>query len=167
MRDGIHAIKGNISSTVNISGFVSQKDADIEPGPDYLPEDIKNAWNEAATCLAVRCPNAAASMFRLCIDHATKVRTPIDDVEGLNNKIRRSLGLRLKWLFDTRRLPEELRELSEAIKEDGNDGAHDGTLSMDDAEDIKDFTYALLERLYTEPEKLRIAGERRRGRRAP
>lgn len=167
IRDGLHALKGNISSVIDVSGFVSQKDADAEPGPDHLPEDIKNAWNEGASCLAVRCPNAAASMFRLCIDHATKGYMPSDDVEGLNSKIRRSLGLRLKWLFDTRRLPGELRELSEAIKEDGNDGAHDGTLSMDDAEDIQDFTYVLLERLYTEPEKLKIAAIRRRERRAP
>jgi hypothetical protein len=71
------------------------------------------------------------------------------------------LGPRLKWLFDNKHLPEALRELSLCIKEDGNDGAHVGSLSKSDAEDVLDFSASLLERLYTEPEQLRIAKERR------
>jgi hypothetical protein len=51
------------------------------------------------------------------------------------------------------------------IKEDGNDGAHEGTLKKEDAEDILDFTVALLSRLYTEPERLRLAKLRRDKRR--
>ncbi len=62
-------------------------------------------------------------------------------------------------------LPEVLKDLSSAIKEDGNDGAHQGTLKKVDAEDVMDFTVALLERLYTEPERLRLAKERRENRR--
>lgn len=59
-----------------------------------------------------------------------------------------------------------LRELSLCIKEDGNDGAHAGSLTKDDAEDLLDFTFALLERIYTEPERLRLAQERRNARRS-
>ncbi|MBA3385446.1 MAG: DUF4145 domain-containing protein [Chthoniobacterales bacterium] len=81
--------------------------------------------------------------------------------------MRRSLGLRLPWLFDHALLPGGLRDLSHCIKEDGNDGAHAGSLSREDAEDLLDFTRALLERLYTEPEKLRLAQERRAERRKP
>jgi hypothetical protein len=51
------------------------------------------------------------------------------------------------------------------VREDGNDGAHDGTLGKEDAEDLLDFTTALLERIYTEPERLRLAQERREKRR--
>ena len=83
-----------------------------------------------------------------------------------NNKVKRSLGLRLQWLFEKGLLPVALQELSEAIKEDGNDGAHEGTLTKAEAEDLQDFTVALLERLYTEPERLRLARERRDARRA-
>lgn len=43
---------------------------------------------------------------------------------------------------------------------------HDGSLEKEDAEDLLDFTFALLERMYTEPERLRIAKERRESRRA-
>jgi Domain of unknown function (DUF4145) len=74
-------------------------------------------------------------------------------------------GLRLPWLFDNDKLPGGLRELSTAIKEDGNDGAHQGTLTKEDAQDLLDFTTALLERVFTEPKKLELAKERRQQRR--
>jgi hypothetical protein len=90
---------------------------------------------------------------------------PGEDIHGLNSKIRRNLGLRLPWLLDNGVLPEALRELSACIKDDGNDGAHEGSLSEQDAEDLLDFTFSLLERLYTEPARIRIANERRLARR--
>jgi hypothetical protein len=77
------------------------------------------------------------------------------------------LAPRLAWLLDNRYLPGELRELSTCIREDGNDAAHDGTLEKADAEDLLDFTVALLERLYTEPERLKLAKARREERRKP
>ena len=55
--------------------------------------------------------------------------------------------------------------MSSCVKDDGNDGAHAGTLKKADAEDILDFTVALLERMYTEPERLRLAKARRDSRR--
>ena len=48
----------------------------------------------------------------------------------------------------------------------GNDGAHEDTLKKEDAEDVLDFTYVLLERLFTEPERIRIAQKRRAERRS-
>ncbi len=90
---------------------------------------------------------------------------PEGEVKGLNSKVRRDLGLRLPWLFDNGILPEALRELSSCVKDDGNDGAHEGTLKKEDAEDLLDFTYALLERIYTEPKRLQLAKERRLSRR--
>lgn len=40
------------------------------------------------------------------------------------------------------------------------------TVVQSNAEDLLDFTFALLERMYTEPERLRLAKERRDARRA-
>jgi hypothetical protein len=77
------------------------------------------------------------------------------------------LAPRLAWLLDNGILPQELRVLSTCIREDGNDAAHDGTLKKADAEDLMDFTVALFERVYTEPERLRLANERREERRKP
>jgi hypothetical protein len=92
---------------------------------------------------------------------------PEGEVPDLPKKVRRDLGLRLPWLFDNNKLPADLRELSSAIREDGNDGAHQGTLTKVEAEDLLDFTTALLERIFTEPMRLQIAKERREKRRNP
>ena len=130
-----------------------------------MPDEINSVFREGATCLKVDCWNAAGTMFRLCIDLVTKGLLPEGEVELPNQRTRRNLGLRLPWLFDNHLLPEGLRELSTCVREDGNDGAHAGTLTKKDAEDLLDFTRILLERMYTEPERVRLAAERRRQRR--
>ncbi len=140
--------------------FVSQKNNVTVIPPEHLPKNIEDAFTEGVTCMSVNCYNAAGTMFRLCLDFATKQVLP-DVSEGLNSHGRRSLGLRLNWLIEQNILPESLSELADCIKEDGNDGAHEGTLFKDDADDILDFTMLLLERIYTEPKRLELAKERR------
>jgi hypothetical protein len=100
----------------------------------------------------------------LCRSCNATIVTPRE--QGLTHKIRRDLGLRLPWLFANGILSNDLLELSTCIREDGNDGAHQGTLTKADAEDLLDFTVSLLERLFTEPNQLRIAKERREERRS-
>ncbi len=102
-------------------GILASKTASIEP-PDHLPKNIESVFREGATCIAVGCYNAAGTMFRLCVDLATKSMLPAEDTPGLNARTRRDLGLRLPWLFENGRLPESLKDLSSCIKEDGNDG---------------------------------------------
>ncbi len=162
---GFFKINCAANQYANVEGYISLKDtATIQP-PEYLPENIEKVFREGATCMSVTCFNAAGTMFRLCIDLVTQSMLPKEDINGLNPKIKRSLGLRLKWLFDNNKLPASLKELSSCIKDDGNDGAHKGTLSKKDAEDIVDFTYILLKRIYTETERLRLAEKRRKKRR--
>ena len=156
-----------VNRYVEIEGIITLKDtATVEP-PPHVPGDIDAVFREGATCLAVCCNNAAGTMFRLCIDLVTRTLLPEEETEGLNRATRRHLGLRLPWLFDNGHLPEGLRQLSTCVKEDGNDGAHAGNLSTEDAENLLAFTTILLERLYTEPERLRVAEERRIQRRNP
>ena len=116
--------------------------------------------------MAVGCFNAAAAMFRLSLDLATKSLLPCKAVEDLDYQTRRFLARRLTWLFDNKKLPEALRELSSVVKDEGNTGAHDGTIDEAAAEDLIDFTERLLTHLYTEPAKLRLAKERRAQRKA-
>lgn len=160
-----------LNNYVRVEGYIGIKDFAAVAPPDYCPLTVEAVFREGGTCLGVECFNAAGTMFRLCIDLATRAVLPPEGAEGgPNAKQRRDLGLRLPWLFDNGVLPEALRELSHCIKEDGNDGAHAGTLKKEDAEDLLEFTTALLERVYTEPEKLRLAQERRnqrRGKAAP
>ena len=128
--------------------------------PDHLPGAIAAAFEEGAKCVAVGCFNAAAAMFRLCLDLATKELLPIGDGKGPNEHTKQRLALRLQWLFDNEVLPEALQDLSLVLKDEGNTGAHEGTLDGADADDLVDFTERLLTRLYTEPEEIRLAKER-------
>lgn len=161
--DGLLKIAGSVNRFMDVEGYISLKDAESVPPPEHLPEAIKAAFNEGARCAAVDCHNAAGTMFRLAIDLATSTMLPAPNVDspGLNAKVRRDLGLRLPWMFDNKLLPDALRELSSCVKDDGNDGAHRGTLKKEDADDLLDFATRLLERLYTEPERLQIAKLRR------
>jgi len=166
LREGsLAGVRGAINEYVGIKGFISAKDKATILPPEHLPENIQTAFVEGTKCMAISCFNAAGTMFRLCLDRATKSLLPAEDVNGLNNKIRRSLGFRMIWLFDNNVLPRALEDLAMCVKEDGNDGAHEGTLDSADAEDLLDFTVAVLERLYTEPERLRLAAARRAERR--
>ena len=156
---------GTLNQYCDVNGFINCTDVNAVNPPDHLPEDVKLAFEEAARSLAIGCWNAAGCMFRTSIDLATKDLLPGEDVDGLNRHTRRYLAPRLGWLFDSGYLPENLRELSSCVREDGNDAAHDATLTKEDAQDLLDFTMALLERIYTEPRKLEIALERRQQRR--
>lgn len=160
---GLENFDRSINAVVYVKGYISIRNLSAQSPPQHLPEGIESVFNEGATCLAVGCYNAAAAMFRLCLDLATKSKL-LKYAEKPNASIQRSLGQRLDWLFDKEGLPKSLRELSTCIKDYGNDGAHEGTLSKEDAEDIFDFTYHLLERLYTEPAKLEQANRRRESR---
>lgn len=166
IEQGLEKVSVAVNQLMKVEGHISLKDIAAEQPPDHLPENIDAAFREGAACMAIGCINAAGTMFRLCLDLATRTMLPEGDTEGLNARTRRDLGLRLPWLFDNGILPESLREFSDCIKEDGNDGAHKGTLSEEDAGDIFDFTYIMLERIYTEPKRIELAKERRASRRA-
>jgi hypothetical protein len=159
-------VSGSLNNYFEVDGFIGLKDRARFVPPQYVPENIANVFREGATCLAVECWNAAGTMFRMCVDLATEPMLP-EEAPGLSPKIRRDLGLRLPWLFENGILPDDLRELSTCIREDGNDAAHRGSLTKQDAEDLLDLTPALLQRLFTEPKRLEIARERREKRRSP
>lgn len=164
-KNGLTQLHATVNNYVEVEGFISLKDQAKKQPPEYLPDEILKVFVEGCTCLSVNCFNAAGTMFRLCLDFATSGLVPTEEVAGLTHKIRRDLGLRLPWLFDNGKLPEALRDLSLCVKDDGNDGAHRGNLGKEDAEDLLDFTYELLERIFTEPERIRIAQRRREERR--
>ena len=154
----------SLNAHFDVTGFVSLKDGAAKPSPDHLPVTVKAAYDEASRCVAINCYNAAAAMFRLALDLASNPLLP-EDTSKPPPKVRRDLGLRLAWLFDEGTLPGDLMDLSICVREDGNDGVHRGNVSKSDAEDLQDFSFALLDRLYSEPARLRAAKERRAARR--
>lgn len=160
--------KASIDVKFKFEGFVTRADNAIIRPPEHIPDDIAKVFFEASKCVSVECWNAAATMLRLCVDIATRPLLPEQAAIGEqpNSRQKRDLGLRIQWLIEHNFLPVSLRELASAVREDGNDGAHAGTLSKADAEDLLDFTTLLLERLFTEPKRLSLAAERRNERRA-
>jgi hypothetical protein len=159
---------GSLNLAFNVERYISCRDEIGRAPPKHLPDPINAAFSEGAICLAVGAPNAAACMFRLCVDLATRPLLPDTKDVSLkqpNEKQRRDLGLRLAWLFDNGHLPDSLRSLAKCIREDANDGAHVGNLTTEDTLDLVEFTERLLNRLITEPRELELAGERRLARR--
>lgn len=158
--------RGNLNRECTIDGFISIVDFYTIAAPKHLPEPVRKAFSEAARAYSVECWNAAACMLRASIDIATKGLLPKENVDGLSDNIRRSLARRLKWLFQSNKLQKDLEGLAACVKDDGNDAAHSTTLGKEDAVDLLEFTVALLERIYTEPQKVRLAEQRRKERRA-
>ena len=157
---GLQGLPGAANDHVIIHSHINITNIKTRSSPEHLPDPIEAIFQEGAKCLAISCFNATAAMFRLSLDLAIKDLFPGEAVKDS------PLGLRLKRLFDNKMLPEALRELSSVVKDEGNAGAHDGTIDEATAEDLIDFTERLLTHLYTEPEKLRLAQERRKQREA-
>lgn len=167
--NAIVAYKGDLTTDFTDCGYISLKDEIRFDIPEFLPEPIEKTFIEGATCLAVKAYNAAGTMFRQCLDLATKPLLPSQEDKNVsqpNEKQRRDLGLRIAWLLDNKYLSESFRELAKCVREDGNDGAHSGTLSDEEAVDLLEFTTALLDRLISEKARIKKAEERRVSRRA-
>lgn len=162
----VTGIREDIAFAFKLIGNVSIADLAYSSAPQSLPTNIQAAFEEGTRCLAIGCYNAAGGMFRLCLDLATKeLLASSHCVNSPNKQLKRNLAPRLRWLFDEKVLPLDLKELSSAVKENGDDGAHEGSLTSEDAEDLYDFSYALLDRLYAEPAKLAAMADRKRLRR--
>jgi len=162
-------IKADLTSSISVRGFVSLADTSAIKPPEHLPDVIEKGFNEAARCFAVGCYNASATMYRFCLDQATKELLPdasAESVQQPNGRQRRDLGLRLPWLIERDGRLAGLGDLASCIRDDGNDGAHSGSLSKTDAEDVQDFTFMFLERLYSEAVRLKLAADRRLARRS-
>lgn len=165
LRDNALTSVGALNKHFRIEGFISLRHSRSAKCPEFVEGKIKIAFDEGASSVAVGNWNAAGAMFRSSVDLATVPLLPTEPTDGLNEKTRRDLGLRLQWLFDNGRIPGELRDLSKCIHQDGNDAAHRVSLTKDDAADLLDFATALLERLITEPKRIEAAEARRAARR--
>ncbi len=156
----------SLNSYYTIARFISLRDNIVHRPPDSIPDPIKAVFEEGAACFSIECWNATGAMFRTCLDLASK-----DKIQGVNEKDitkpqRENMAARIEWLFDNKKLPENLKDLADCIRHDGNDGAHDGTLGKDEADDLLDFTIQILEHFYTQPAKAEESRRRRAERKA-
>ena len=65
-------LQGSLNSQFEVDRPITLRDNVTINPPDHLPDDILNAFGEGAACLSIGCYNAAAAMFRLCLDLATR-----------------------------------------------------------------------------------------------
>lgn len=161
------SVKHSLDQYVELLGPLTLGDYMTTGIPEHLPQQIHVAYREAVTSLAAGCPNAAGAMFRLVLDLATKERIEkLPEEKQPNAEVRGNLAKRLFWLFENDHLPQRLRSLAKAVRENANDGAHDGTLTELDAEDLHDFSEALMYEIYTVAGKVGAIEVRRAQRRA-
>ena len=138
-------------------GEITPADISVAKCPDHTPPNVRRAFDEAAKCVAISCPNAAGAMFRLCLETMIKEKYP--SLSG------RTLYLKLEQLVEEGRLPVGSEDLVSSIRVLDNDAAHEGDLTMEDAEDLLEFTQIALGRIYSEPARVLGAQGRRRERR--
>jgi hypothetical protein len=163
--DHIFKATGDIPKLTSLNDFIysiryiSLKDENSISCPAHIPMKLMEVFNEGTACYSIGCYNASVAMFRLCLDLDTKPLAEQHNVTGM-------LGQRLVKLFKQQLLPIALEELSHCIKDNGNDGAHDGTITEDEALDVMDFTISYLETRHTMPERIRLRKEAREARKA-
>ncbi|WP_211090829.1 DUF4145 domain-containing protein [Sphingomonas sp. S2M10] len=162
----ITAYKGG-ADQLYIRSVVTIFDASPPLPPPNVPREIEVIFNEGALAFVYGCFNAAGAMFRLVLDLTSKTLLPDvnSNEDQPNAKQRNNLFDRLGWLFDSGKLPKDLRAIADCVRQDGNDAAHDGSLAKIDAEDLLDFTAAMLSRVFTEPARIAAAEARRKARR--
>lgn len=159
-------LKGNLDTFLYDMQFLHVANASAVKIPSHLPDDVNRCFQEGVDCMSIGCFNAAGAMFRLALDIATKGLLAQNTWSVEPNRDQRSkLAFRLDFLFSQGVLDAGMRELADSVRHDGNDGAHDGSLTRADAEDLIDFSRLLLERIYTEPARLEAARRRRAERR--
>jgi Domain of unknown function (DUF4145) len=155
-----------LNHLIEVSTVKLQKSAFTRSVPEYLPDDITSAYSEALLCISVGCWNATGAMFRKCVDISTREILSRQQTTANEKTTKLNLKRRLEEMFVQNILPDDLRELSDCIREDGNDAVHDHPLGQSECDDLHDFTERFLDRLYSEPKRLEIAKARRDIRRA-
>ena len=158
--------EGLLNNYFEIDGLLRIPDDEPRSPPEFIPPNIEKIFNEGAICFTKECWNAAGTMFRQCVDLATKEMLPEQGEKGLTKDNQGNLGPRIQWLFKNKKLNERLKDLANCIKDDGNDGAHDGTLEKNDADELLDFTVMLLEDIYTTPARIKRREEEKEKRKA-
>lgn len=86
LKKGLAILERGVNSVVSVESCICIRDFVGVAPPEHLPEKIEAVFKEGATCFSAGCYNAAASMFRLCLDLATKSFLPGNDVDAYSGQ---------------------------------------------------------------------------------
>lgn len=118
---------------------------------DSVPESVRSAFAQAAQCFDLGLYEPAAVMARKAVEISVSER---------GCKARR-LSDSLKELLDNQGIDADLYAWSDAVRLIGNTGAHEPTVTREDAQDSLAFAEALAERLFVMPFRFKRYKERR------
>jgi Domain of unknown function (DUF4145) len=152
-----------------IAYFVYDNDTDDYPDHDSEPlilyptsnkiinsevsNSIKNAFEEALLCFEIRAFTACVIMCRKTVEGICKE----------NNIEKGNLKNKLEIMKNEGIIDQNLFDWADTLRLSGNDAAHDLdiTFSWEDAQDIIDFTYAIVEYIFTYRKKFQQFKERK------
>ncbi|MFE3989956.1 DUF4145 domain-containing protein [Nocardia tengchongensis] len=118
---------------------------------DDVPSNIANFYQEAVRCVSVEAPHAAVAMCR------NALALIVQDKGSDAAKRAGSLANSIKKMVEEKTLADWFAEWATHIREVGNAGAHPEAfeeVTLEQAEDLKGLTLALIESLYLHPAKL-------------
>jgi hypothetical protein len=117
----------------------------IHSAPDHTPPEVDRAYTQAMKALHRKDWDAAGMMARKALELATAQLGEFTRADSLKRRIK-SLG-------DSYKITPQLVEWADAIREDGNDAAHDDFTEAE-AKEICEFAETFLEYVFTMPGKL-------------
>lgn len=110
-----------------------------------IPSGIRNALLEASANLDDQRWSSAAVQARRAVEMLSSDKSAAG----------RNLQQRLEWLRDQGHISKDVYEWSDAVRDVGNEGAHDEKVDRHDAEDAVDFAVSLCEIIYVMPARLK------------
>ncbi|MFD6356597.1 DUF4145 domain-containing protein [Nocardia tengchongensis] len=116
-----------------------------------VPSSIAKFYREAVRCVSVEAPHAAVAMCR------NALALIVQDKGSDAAKRERSLSKSIKKMVEEKTLADWFAEWATHIIEVGNAGAHPEAfeeVTLEQAQDLKSLTHALIESLYLQPAKL-------------
>jgi len=118
-----------------------------------IPNSLRSAYNEARACFRAKAYTATAIMCR----------KTLEGIADENKITAHNLALALKEMKEKGIIENRLYEWADALRISGNEAAHgvDSKISSQDANDILEFTHALLEYVFTFQEKFEQFKNRR------
>lgn len=127
--------------------------------PYAVPTNIAKNYVEAEENLARKQFNSAGLMFRRVLELLTLDKLP--DEAKKQRQDRKNLKQRIALLAEQYKLSDELQDLANHIRLDGNVAAHDDKdFDEASAHQMKDFTSLFLQYIYTLPQLVNDAREK-------
>lgn len=143
-----HKAQGDLSDVEGVEIHDTYPAPPVPEIPAHVPEAVARCFFQAVDALHREHWESAGMMFRKALDLSTKGMAP----ERAND----TLYGRIEFLETRRLITPELRDWAHAIRDDGNEAAHESKeLAEEIALDLMAFTDLYLRYVYTLPAMLR------------